>query len=331
MHALTLPLLRRLSDGAFHSGERLAVQFGVSRASICNALKDVHALGICLYKVRGRGYRLAESIEWLDSKLVAEYLENHEVPITMQMHDVVTSTNTILMQQAAGYAGTPICVTAEVQTQGKGRRGKVWHSPLGGALTFSLLWQFNRGASQLSGLSLAVGVGLVRSLKEIGIENIQLKWPNDLMLNFHKLGGILVELQGDALGPSSTVIGIGLNVHLGNSIKNRIDQAVTDIKSISNKMVSRNQLLAITLRQMIEVLQEFEKGGFQVIQEEWQQYHAYHEREVTLHMGNGSKLPGVVKGVTAEGCLMMQTAQGLRVFGSGEVSLRPREKTDGLQ
>jgi len=322
MLPLTLPALRLLSDGAFHSGEDLATQLGVSRASIWNALQGVETLGVRLFKVRGRGYQLAQPIEWLDPAQIASHLGASASQLQVQIKDVVDSTNALLLQSAAQRGAQAQCVAAEFQTLGRGRRGRTWHAGLGGALTFSLLWRFNMGAAQLSGLSLAVGVALARAMIELGIANVQLKWPNDLLHGYHKLGGVLIELQGDALGPSTTVIGVGLNMRLDELTRNRIDQAVVDLASLRTEEISRNQVLAIALRHMLEVLNTFESKGFEALRAEWQSLHAYQDKPVALRMPDGSQIMGQVRGVTTEGALILETASGERRFGSGEISLR---------
>ena len=323
MLPLTLPILRILSDGEFHSGEQLAAHLGVSRASIWNALQDVETLGVHLFKVRGRGYQLVEPIEWLERDRVAAYLGTRSETIPVYVLDVVESTNALLMQRAVQGSERVQCVVAEVQTQGRGRRGRAWHSALGGSLTFSLLWRFNLGASQLSGLSLAVGVALARTLRALGVANIQLKWPNDLIHGYRKLGGVLIELQGDALGPSTAVIGVGLNLCLPAQVKHQIDQAVVDLNALVSEAPSRNALLGLALRHLAEVLEQFEAHGFEAMRAEWQGLHAYQDKPVAIRMPDGAEIPGVVRGVTAEGALILETQSGERRFGSGEMSLRP--------
>ena len=330
MLALTFPILRTLSDGAFHSGEALAAQFGVSRASIWNALQGLDQFGVRLFKIRGRGYQLADPIEWLDRKLIATHFGPSAQPIDLQILDIAESTNLLLMQRAP-LGGHAQCIVAEMQTQGRGRRGRAWHGALGGSLTFSLSWRFNLGVSQLSGLSLAVGVALVRALHELGYSGIQLKWPNDLMHGYRKLGGVLIELQGDAMGPASAVIGIGLNLRLPDIVKNKIDQAAVDLHTLKSAAVSRNNLLGVVLRHLAEMLVLFEAQGFEALRAEWEQAHAYHAKPVIMRMPDGAEIQGTVRGVAPDGALILQTASGERRFGSGEMSLRSAIRdADGL-
>lgn len=322
MLPLTLPILRTLADGAFHSGEDLAARFGVSRASIWNALQGLDVLGVRLFKIRGRGYQLADPIEWLDASKIVNHFGPRAQQIDLQILDVAESTNSLLMQRAA-QGGHGQCIVAEMQTQGRGRRGRAWHGALGGSLTFSLLWRFNLGASQLSGLSLAVGVALVRALHELGHSGIHLKWPNDLVHGYRKLGGVLIEIQGDAMGPSTAVIGVGINLRLPEQVKNKIDQAVVDLHTLMQPPASRNALLGRTLHHLAEMLVLFEAEGFEALRAEWEQAHAYHEKPVIMRMPDGAEIHGVVCGVAPDGALILDTPSGERRFGSGEMSMRP--------
>lgn len=321
MSALTLSLLRILSDGAFHSGEALAQQFGLSRARIWQALQPAEALGIRVFKVKGRGYQLADPLEWLAIPRILPYLDDAMPSITFTLLDSVESTNTLLMQALAQRDVHAHCVAAELQTQGRGRRGRPWHGALGGSLMFSLAWRFNLGVAQLSGLSLTVGLALVRALQELSVQQIQLKWPNDLVHGFRKLGGVLIEIQGDALGPSSAVIGVGINLHLPEAVKAHIDQAVVDLHEITTTPPSRNQLMGVALRHLAQLLNQFSQSGFESLRLEWQALHAHQDKQVSLRLPDGAQINGIARGVTAEGALILETAHGERRFGSGEISL----------
>lgn len=328
MKPLAFSILRLLNDSDFHSGEILAKELGISRASISNALRQVHETGVTVQKVHGRGYRLREPVQWLDSDIVASHLGRHAPDFNLEIFDIVESTNTLLLQRIPDLFPEnnpiPIHVTAaELQTSGRGRRGRQWHSGLGNALTFSALWRFERGSGLLSGLSLAIGVAIVRAFESAGIEGAMLKWPNDVMFNFCKLAGILIELQGDMLGPTTAVIGIGINLDLPVNVQMRIDQAATDVRTITGAPPDRNKLLAALLIEIAAALKEFEHRGFSPFREEWMNYHIFEKRPITLRLPDGLDLEGVADGVAEDGSLILRTAGGLRRFSSGEISLRP--------
>src|SRR5262249_51821414 len=150
-----------------------------------------------------------------------------------------------------------------------------WHAGVGGALMFSMLWRFSQGAGGLAGLSLAVGVALARGLSAVSGRDIALKWPNDIVAEGTKLGGILIEVAGDVLGPSAAVIGVGLNVQLSESVRCAIDQAATDLESILAAPVDRNELLAALLIELERTLARFAVEGFAPLRPEWERYHVH--------------------------------------------------------
>jgi BirA family biotin operon repressor/biotin-[acetyl-CoA-carboxylase] ligase len=152
-----------------------------------------------------------------------------------------------------------------------------------------------------------------------------LKWPNDVLWRHQKLAGVLVELQGDALGPSAAVIGIGINVHLEDAVRGRIDQAVTDLMT-AGASLSRNQILGVVLGRLAEMLEGFAVEGFAPLRAEWESYHALAGRTVAVALPDHTEQVGVAAGVADDGGLLVQTTSGLRRFHSGEISLRPLER-----
>ena len=320
MSHLTFPVLHLLADGQFHSGEALAQRFKVTRATIWNAVKHAESLGVEVFSVRGRGYKLPQAIELLDKNLVLAAIGEQREWFNVQLLDEVASTNTYLMQQKGATHAT--CVAAHVQTKGKGRRGRTWVSQLGASLTFSLLWRFQCGAAALSGLSLAVGVALMRAFNGLGVNDAQLKWPNDVLVDGKKLAGILIELQGDLEGPSAAVIGVGVNLNLPKNVLNSIDQPAIDLVDVSVKSINQSELLGVILKHLSDVLSTFESQGFIGLRDEWLRYHAYQNKPVRMLLPNGTDVQGIVKSVADDGILLVETALGLQRFSAGEISLR---------
>ena len=248
-------------DASFHSGAALARELGASPAAVRLALRELEHLGLKVYKVPGRGYRLAEPYDCLDAAAVRAQLGPQARHFHLELLDACASTNTLLLARARAGAPSGSVIACELQSAGRGRRGNSWQSGLGGSLTFSLLWRFAQGAAGLSGLSLAAGVAVARALASFGVADVQLKWPNDLLHAGRKLGGILIELHGDAPGPTAAVIGIGLNVRLRTTLRDAIAQAVTDVASISKQVPQRNRLLAATLIELAQVLEVLRSMG----------------------------------------------------------------------
>lgn len=322
MSALTFSILQLLSDGKFHSGEAIAKHLNISRTHVWNALQDAQQLGIEIFAVRGRGYKLPYATTLLNTQMV---LSTFVVPpqwLHLEIHDALPSTNSHLMQNISTQKhGT--CIAANLQTQGRGRRGRQWQSALGESLTFSLLWRFQCGANALSGLSLAIGVALIRALHTLGATQANLKWPNDILINHKKIAGILIELQGDMEASSTAVIGVGVNLNLSHRLKHQIDQPATDLLSNIAHTINPNTVLATLLIHLKEVLDIFEKHGFTALRDEWSNNHAYHAKNVKMLMPNDQEIQGQVQAITDDGSLILNTADGLQRFVSGEISLRP--------
>ncbi len=313
----TWQLLRQLADGEFHSGEALGRQLGISRASVHNALAGV--AGVQLQRIRGRGYRLAEPWHFLDGDEIGRCLGADAARFQIEILQQAASSNTELMRRAGAPCGTVLAV--ELQTGGRGRIGRVWHSGLGNALTFSLLWRFDCGLNALSGLSLAVGVAIFRALEKFNAAGVGLKWPNDILAPGGKLGGVLIEAQGDMYGPSTVVIGIGINCSLPLMIARAIDQPAAALNQVCAAPPTRNPLLAALLQELARVLDEFAIAGFAPFCREWERYHAQQDMPIQLKMPDGSCVQGIARGVTDAGELRLETAQGIRQFNSGEVGV----------
>ena len=317
----TLEVLRLLQNGEFQSGEAIGKALGITRGSVSNALANIDEFGLTVHKVHGRGYRLVTPVQWLSRDKILEQL-GRPVRFDIEVVDETGSTNTDLLERAAQGAPSGTVLVAELQTRGRGRRGRGWHSGLGGALTFSVLCRFEQGAGFLSGLSLAVGIALARVLREHGAEEVMLKWPNDVLWRHLKLAGILIELAGDVMGPTVAVIGVGINLRLPELVKERIDQPVVDLAKIGIE-VDRNRLFAEFLAELDVVLGKFSGEGFAPFRQEWDRMHAYQARMVRLRMPDKTELEGKVEGVAEDGALMIKTRSGTRKFYGGELSLRP--------
>ncbi len=324
--ALAFRALRLLADGDFHSGEDLARSLRVSRTTVWKALQGLEPWGVTLFRVQGRGYRLVTPIDWLDKTQVRGHLGPHASAYQVEVVDRVDSTNTLLLNETLAGAPAGLVVAAELQTHGRGRRGRAWHTGLGDALTFSLLWRFERGVGNLGGLSLAVSVAIVRALRELGGDDVQLKWPNDVLWHHQKVAGVLTELEGDVMGPSAAVIGIGVNVRLAADVRDRIDQAVTDLASIGITG-DRNRLLGRLLAHLADVLEQFAASGFVGLKDEWESFNTLAGRTVSVIAQDGGEESGIAAGVADDGALLLQTASGLRRFYTGEVTLRAAERT----
>jgi len=323
--ALTFQALRSLADGRFHSGEDIARSLNRSRATLSEALKRVPDLGIELFSVPGKGYRLAQPIEFLDAKAIGKRLATVQPRVSLEIVDEIDSTSTRLLALAAEGAPSGTALAAEWQNSGRGRRGRAWVSSLGGSLTFSLLWRFERGAGHLAGLSLAVGEAVARALARCGVERVQVKWPNDVVVDFRKLAGILVETSGESQGPSVAIVGVGVNYRLGEKSLDLIDQAVIDVAGCAQEMPSRSDLLAELLVTLSNALAQFDRSGFAAARDSWRSLHAYQGRRVRVFPAHEAAYDAEVVDVAPDGALVVSTADGRALnLASADITLRAR-------
>lgn len=324
--AETLQVLRALSDGRFRSGEELAGSLGCSRSAIWKHVRQLRQQsGLQIDAVTGRGYRLAEPLELLDSGTILQglSLQQHASLGALHVEDVVGSTNELALQQAGNVMPSPQAWFAEAQTGGRGRRGRTWHSPYGRNLYFSLLYRFDLPLHRLAGLSIAVGLELAEMLGDLGLQGHGLKWPNDLHWQGAKLAGILIEAQGESEGPASAVIGIGLNIDLGRPPE-WLDQPVCSLRD-AGLAVSRNRLASELLGRMLGLCERFADEGLAPFTQKWPRYGLYQGERVRLS-GLGSNHVGMLRGLNPDGGLRLELDDGERVFYGGELSLRRGER-----
>ncbi len=314
-------LLRQLADGQTHSGETLGATIGMSRARVSRLLKQMEEFGLALDRVRGRGYRLTAATPLLDRAEIMQSLDLRAAELRVDVVDHVDSTSSELLRRNTHEDTHRLLLATEWQTAGRGRGGRRWESIVGGSLTFSLGWRFEQGAGFVSGVSLAMGVAIARALEASGFAGIELKWPNDLVHGGRKVGGILIELSGDARGPSLLVIGVGLNVRLSDAVRGDIAQPVTDLAAIAGA-VDRNVLLARIAAEMVRTLEQYARSGFVSFRAEWQRRHALQNQPVDVLRPDGSVVRGSVAGVDVDGALLLDHEGRLLRFISGEVSLR---------
>ncbi len=237
----------------------------------------------------------------------------------LELFSEIDSTNTHLMTRAQTQAPSGCVCFSEMQIAGKGRRGRQWISPQGQNIYGSFLWRFS-DASNLNGLSLAIGVGVIRALKKQGVSNLGLKWANDIYSDGKKLGGILIEVTTHSDGSASAVVGFGLNLQLPSNIE-AITQPYTDLQTIAPDMkLERNALIAHLLNELLPITAMFEKQGWAAYLNEWREYDCLVGKAATLFIGS-QQIQGIVQGIDENGLLKLLREDGeLQTFASGEVS-----------
>ncbi|MGB0360678.1 MAG: bifunctional biotin--[acetyl-CoA-carboxylase] ligase/biotin operon repressor BirA [Endozoicomonas sp.] len=319
-------LLNLLVDGNFHSGEELGESLGVSRAAVWKKIKSLESLGLCLDSVKGRGYRLHPGVELLNRDAIVAHLDNR-IAESVEIHTVLEtkSTNDLVREITVDHPNIKAVCLAEYQSGSRGRRGRAWSNPFGSNICLSLRWFINEGMASLEGLSLAVGLSVVKALESCGASCLKLKWPNDVLWQsesgYQKLSGILLEVHGDPTGECEVIIGIGINVTLTKKQLENIGQPAVDMTRICGRPVSRNKIVAAVISQLSNVLDGFGQRGFSVYKAQWLSYDAFAGRKIMLDV-SGKQVSGIACGINAQGALLLENANGLLTFSGGEVSLR---------
>lgn len=316
-------IISLLADGEFHSGTELAAELGISRSAVWKQLNGLGDFGLQHSAVSGKGYRLDSALELLAASEINEAVDDRAGALisSLEIHDQIDSTNRYLVERSQHNALSGSVCFAEHQTAGKGRRGRQWVSPYGSNIYLSILWRFQQGPAAISGLSLAIGVAVIRALKQHQINDVGLKWPNDIYSQGKKLGGILVEVSGETDGPCSAVIGLGLNLFVPEMEAQSITQAWTDLSKITGQnRLSRNKLAGILLNHLLPVIAEYEGVGIQAHLDEWRSYDCLTGKPATLFIGQ-QQFEGIVQGIDDNGMLLIERPDGkVQTFASGEVS-----------
>ncbi|BDA58724.1 bifunctional biotin--[acetyl-CoA-carboxylase] ligase/biotin operon repressor BirA [Shewanella xiamenensis] len=309
-------ILGLLSNEHFVSGEELATQLGISRAAVSKHVDALEDYGVAIYSVKGRGYKLANPISLIDSARLIQSIDNR-----CFYFDEIPSTNGFMLSHTSELKSGDVCV-AEYQSAGRGRRGRTWVSPYGHHLYFSQFWSFPQGMAQAMGLSLVVACSLVEVLKSFGVDNIGVKWPNDIYLNYKKLAGILIEMSGQADSECQLIIGIGVNMAMSEDQGKGIDQPWSDLSSLTD-MPNKTDLVIALHKQLKRDIQLFEREGLAAFKTRWQQADLFHGKEVRLLMGE-NHVDGICRGIDEQGAVLLETADGIQAYIGGEISLRAR-------
>ena len=265
----------------------------------------------------------------MTAKLDAEYIRQLISAPTQEQNDAlevfaeIESTNSYLMNQPSPMPGRFRVAVAEHQTAGRGRMERQWHSPGSTGLCLSICYTFARRPELLSCLTLAIGVGVVESLERLGVHGVGLKWPNDLVLQDGKLGGILTEVKSGSGNEVTIVTGVGINYDLRDSpdagqITTRLGY-VSDLASCLRELPSRSMVAAALIDGISNTFAEFAIEGFSNTATAWEKHDWLRGQKISVDQADG-QLNGVCQGIDDDGALILQTGTGRKRITSGSVS-----------
>jgi BirA family biotin operon repressor/biotin-[acetyl-CoA-carboxylase] ligase len=317
-------VLALLASGECHAGPEMAQRLGISRAAVWKQIEALRAAGLDV-QIGDSGYRLSPPLEWLDPAAIRAALPatvRRRVGV-LENHWRLDSTSSECLRRA-GELPDRSFVFADWQDAGRGRRGRQWVSPPATNLQFSCLKRFDRGYAALSGLSLAVGIAVAHALEDCGITAIGLKWPNDLVHDDAKLGGILIELGGEFMGPCHAVIGIGVNLRVPRAMRRALDRRCADLEHLCDGQApSRNTLAVALIARLVDALDVFGDAGFAAFADAWATRDALAGRAIRVDDARGV-FEGTAAGVDARGALRVRRGGAIECLDSAEVTVRAK-------
>lgn len=317
-------LIELLADGQFRSGEWLGRQLGISRAAVWKHLRMFSEFGLDIHAVPGQGYRLFTPFQPLSADLIRLPLSesvNARLGGLDVLHEI-DSTSEYLKRTKSRH--NPCCIrvcAAEWQSSGRGRRGRRWVSPYGTNVYLSLAMQLSKSILRYGGLSLAAAVAVLQAIRGCGIDDLGVKWPNDILYQGRKIAGILLDLSGESSGPFYVVLGIGVNLKIPDRAGREIDQPWADL-SQSGVKLDRNYLAGRILEAVVLAVDGFSEKGLEAFIHEWERFDLLSGRVVEMHLEGKSMITGVARGIDADGALLVERNGVTSRFHAGEVSVR---------
>ena len=319
----TRHLLHLLLDGDIHSGEDLGNRLHMSRAAVWKHIQKLSAYGLPIKTIRGQGYQLPYHSQLLQAEEIQQHLSSNTAQAIRQL-DIffaLNSTHQYLLQQSLNHNTHAWVVLAEHQTDGIGRRGRQWVSVPAAGVYLSMAWHYDEVPELLHCLSLSVGLALTRVLKQYQIQDLSLKWPNDVYVNDRKLAGILIDSQSENAGQCRVTLGLGLNVFLSEQQKQHIPQAVVALSEVTNAEIDRNQLVADIISECVLLLQTFNRTRAEDDLQQWQSMDYLLGKQVEVSSA-GITHSGEARGIDNNGCLLVDVQNQLQAFYSAEVKLQ---------
>lgn len=299
-------IIRLLNMGHFYTGTALGEKLKITRSAVWKYIKQLQTYGVEIITDKALGYSMPQPLILLDANTIKKNLEQNDLAVNIEIFNEIPSTSDYLKTKKITPNNNKklyLCL-AEQQTNGRGRLGRTWHSPFGSNIYFSCLWHFHKDISDLAGLSLVIGLALIRTLVELGIsEGIKIKWPNDILWHQQKLAGVLIEINAETHGHSQVIIGVGLNVNMISA--DEINQPWTSLQQITGHYQDRNQIVALLIKHLADCLDQFMDLGFKSFLHEWPEHDALLHKTIHLEHGRNT-VTGIACGVNERGNLIVR-------------------------
>lgn len=320
-------LLKILLNKEFHSGEKIASKLKVTRAAVWKIVNNAKKSGFRIEGITNQGYRLMDDISFLSAAKIKQALpaQKQQLLKVIDVFEEIDSTNTYLLQRIYEFSKIPrVCLT-EMQTQGRGRFDRVWHSPYAQNIYLSILWKFGVERADFQGLSLVIAIAVADVLSALSLAKlVQLKWPNDIYIDGKKCGGILIETRGEMHHGAQVVIGLGLNVNMQKTNPSEISQEWISLSQVTEQSFDRNQLSAQLIASITDYLVQFDADGFLPFKSRFEQYDYSKGRQVNVTCHN-TAITGTACGIDDLGRLQIKTGDGhIKSVGVGDLTITPK-------
>ena len=320
----TLILSELLTAGDdFVSGNDLAEKLGISRVSIWGHMEKMRSKGFEFEATRSKGYRLTKKPDALSKELIEAYLPKTADDLRIEFHSEIDSTNTEAERQLANGADAPFVVIARLQTAGRGRLGRQWHSQDNGNLYATFAFRPKISPSRLSTFTLWMGVNLCACINSFCRINAKVKWPNDLLIDGKKAAGILTEARMDADQTRDLILGIGLNINgASEDFPEELRPIATSLQQAVGEPVDANRLTAALAGRVSLAYKRFREGEhWSELKQQWVEFDALRDQEVSLMQGD-VRISGIARGIDAHGALLLERQDGTHYHArAGEVTI----------
>jgi BirA family biotin operon repressor/biotin-[acetyl-CoA-carboxylase] ligase len=321
LNANLVELVQILHDGEFHDGSSIGNKLNISRASVWKLIKKLEQYQIPITSTKGKGYKLETPLLLLDQKKIQSQLQHKSAKV--HVLEKTESTNDYLKKFTHNNNKIIACLT-EYQSAGKGRLERQWHSPFAENIYLSLLIPFNQDFSELSGLSLITALAICHAIENVIAlpdAGVSVKWPNDILVDGHKLAGILLEIEAESNGYSQLIIGVGINVNMQSVTKKDITQKWTSLYKLCNKYLDRNILTAKLIDTLINYVSRFFAHGITEFMQDWQQRDCLVDKDICIINGK-HKTCGTYAGINEKGHLKIKTVDGkILTFSAGDATI----------
>ncbi len=325
MSQTELVILRELTGAApdFVSGAALARRLGMSRVAVWQYMEKLRAQGFEFEGKKSQGYRLGKRPDHLHATFISALLESRKRACPLTVLDTVDSTNDEAARQLAAGRPAPFVVLAREQTRGRGRFGRTWVSGDHGNLYVSFGFRPHVSPQRMPTFTLWMGVSICELVSTLTGVTAGLKWPNDIVFDGRKAGGMLTEARIDSDQMRDLVFGLGLNVNQpAGSWPNDLARRATSLAAEAGKAIDLNHFAAALIGRVLLAYNQFIAGAHEaLLLDSWGRHDSLRDRPVAVLNGT-QRIEGTAAGIDAQGSLLLRDKRGrMQRFSAGEVTL----------